>query len=123
SAAHGRSGRYRYYTCFRRHRYGKKSGCHCERIPADQLEQQLLGVITASLTDSGILKRALARAGERAAERQPALQAEADRTGHRLRELERTRERYLQAFERRTLPEQTCGPTPTRNQRRTRTTE
>jgi site-specific DNA recombinase len=109
SAAHGRNGRYRYYTCFRRHRYGKSNGCQCERIPADQLEQQLLAVIARSLADSGLLQRALERASQLAAGRQPSLQAEADRIAARQRELERTRDRYLAAFEKGTLPEDACG--------------
>jgi site-specific DNA recombinase len=97
------------HTCFRRHRYGKAKGCHCERIPADQLEQQLLAVLAGSLADSGLLEKALERASELAAGRQPTLQAEADRIHGRHRELARTRDRYLQAFERGTLPEEACG--------------
>jgi site-specific DNA recombinase len=109
SAANGRNGRYRYYTCLRRHRQGKQKGCRCELIPADQLEQQLLAVLASSLADSGLLDKALARASELAAGRQPVLQAEAERIEARQRDLERTRDRYLEAFERGTLPEDACG--------------
>jgi hypothetical protein len=73
--AHGRNGRYDYYTCLRRHRHGKQKGCRCELIPADQLEQQLLAVLASSLADTGLLDKALARASELAAGRQPALHA------------------------------------------------
>ena len=37
TAAHGRSGRYTYYTCFTRMRYGTKR-CANDRLPAEQLE-------------------------------------------------------------------------------------
>jgi site-specific DNA recombinase len=109
SAAHGRSGRYRYYTCYRRHRYGKAKGCDAERIPADQLEGELLALIASTLTSSGLLERALERARELAGGERPKRQAELQRLERELRKKEETRERYLGAFERGTLPEEACG--------------
>ena len=38
SVAHGRNQRYRYYTCWSRHRYGPAKGCDIHRFHADELE-------------------------------------------------------------------------------------
>ncbi len=41
-SANGNGGRYRYYICFSRQRYGKKA-CEADRLPADELEEAILG--------------------------------------------------------------------------------
>ena len=109
SAANGRSRRYRYYTCFNRHRYGKTNGCTAERIPADALEQQLLQLIADTLADNSVLTRAVARAAELADGQRPTLQSEMRTVVRELGKLAETRDRYLAAFERGTLPEDACA--------------
>ncbi|WP_425426715.1 recombinase family protein [Asanoa hainanensis] len=39
--AHGRTRRYRYYTCWSRNRYGTKAGCRIHRFNADEIEQAM----------------------------------------------------------------------------------
>jgi site-specific DNA recombinase len=41
ASANGNGGRYRYYVCFSRQRYGKKV-CEADRLPADELEEAIL---------------------------------------------------------------------------------
>ncbi|HTF07681.1 MAG TPA: zinc ribbon domain-containing protein, partial [Asanoa sp.] len=41
TVAHGRTRRYRYYTCWSRSRYGTKEGCRIHRFNADELEQAM----------------------------------------------------------------------------------
>jgi site-specific DNA recombinase len=109
SAAHGRNGRYRYYTCFNRHRYGKTKGCPAERIPADALEHQLLALLTDKLADTGLLERALLQAAALADNQRPKRERDLARLERELAKLDQTRARYLDAFERGTLPEDACG--------------
>jgi site-specific DNA recombinase len=109
SAAHGSGGRYRYYTCYKRHRYGKVRGCEAERIPADALEEQLLTLITRTLSDSGFLERAVERAAELADTERPRRLGELKALERTLKEREQVRERYLAAFERGTLSDRDCG--------------
>src|SRR4029077_18786190 len=40
-AANGNKDRYRYYTCFTRHRYGT-SECAADRLPAEELDRIML---------------------------------------------------------------------------------
>jgi site-specific DNA recombinase len=109
SAAHGRGGRYRYYTCYTRHRYGKARGCDAERIPADALEEQLLALIVRKLGDTGFLERAVERASELADGERPRRISELQTLERTLGERERIRERYLLAFEHGTLSDLDCG--------------
>ena len=109
SSAHGRSGRYRYYTCYKRHRYGKSEGCEAERIPADALEEQLLTLIVRKLGDTGFLERAVARAAELADDERPRRLGELQTLQRTLGERGQVRERYLAAFERGALSDKDCG--------------
>jgi site-specific DNA recombinase len=101
--------RYRYYTCFTRHRYGKARGCDAERIPADALEEQLLALVVEKLRDTDFLERAVERASELADGERPRRLAQLKALERRVGERERVRERYLQAFERGTLSDTDCG--------------
>ncbi len=44
AAAHSRTARYRYYTCFSANRYGKHA-CDADRLPADKLEHLVLDAL------------------------------------------------------------------------------
>ena len=108
SAAHGRSARYRYYTCFQRHRYGKR-GCTSERIPAERLEQAIFSLLAEKLSDTDLLERSLRQAAELADGERLGRERELLAIEEQLRTVEQTRERYLLAFERGSLPEEACG--------------
>jgi site-specific DNA recombinase len=64
TAAHGRNGRYTYYTCFTRHRYGTEH-CGNDRLPAEQLEQAVTRRLWKVLDDRELLDRAITQAYER----------------------------------------------------------
>jgi site-specific DNA recombinase len=108
-ASHGRSYRYRYYTCHTRHRYGPDA-CDGDRLPAGELDTAALNGVLNLFSDRDLFDRVAADAADRRT---------ADRD-HRERELkavytdiakaEQAIERYLLAFEAGTLPETQCGP-------------
>jgi site-specific DNA recombinase len=58
TAAHGRSQPYRYYTCFRRHRYGTRS-CDADRLRADDLEGAVLDSLLRTYRSSDLIERAV----------------------------------------------------------------
>jgi site-specific DNA recombinase len=106
--ATGRNATYRYYTCGGRQRYGTKS-CAADRLPAEALDDAVLDSLLAAYEDTDLFAKAISEAQQRAdldesphdAER-AALQAELDK-------VERGIDRYLQAFESGTMPEEVCG--------------
>jgi site-specific DNA recombinase len=48
ASAKGNGGRYRYYVCFSRQRYGRDT-CDADRLPADELEEAILGQLLSVL--------------------------------------------------------------------------
>ncbi len=69
TAAHGRNGRYTYYTCFTRMRYGTKH-CANDRLPAERLEQAVTRRLWKVLEDGDLINqrdRADIRAADRSA--------------------------------------------------------
>ncbi|MHB1987560.1 MAG: recombinase zinc ribbon domain-containing protein [Acidimicrobiales bacterium] len=54
-AAHGSRCRYRYYSCFARHRYGGQE-CPADRLPADEIDKGVLGAVLAALEDDNLLE-------------------------------------------------------------------
>ncbi len=109
TAAHGRSGRYTYYTCFTRHRYGTKH-CSNDRLPADKLEEAIISRLQAVLADHGRLNRAVDRAYARLVDQQPKAADERAAVEQKLREARAALDRYFRSFERGTMPEEACAP-------------
>jgi site-specific DNA recombinase len=109
TTAHGRSGRYTYYTCFTRMRYGTKR-CDNDRLPAEQLEQAVTRRLWKVLDDHDLIDRAIAQAYEHLAQRDDAHQAERDAMQKKLTDTRAALDRYFRAFETGTMPEETCAP-------------
>lgn len=63
TAAHGRGGIYRYYTCYSRQRHGT-ARCDQERIPAEPLEEAIVAEALAALDDGSIFLEAARKADE-----------------------------------------------------------
>ncbi|MGH2732224.1 MAG: zinc ribbon domain-containing protein [Actinomycetota bacterium] len=63
TAAHGRGGTYRYYTCFSRQRH-RTARCDQQRLPADPLEEAILTVTLEELGE-GTLFQEVANEPER----------------------------------------------------------
>ena len=106
--AHGRSQRYRYYTCFCRHRFGPAT-CPAERLPADKLEAAVLDALLATYNRTDLLRLAVAALRRRATARAASHQAELATVRADLRRTHDAIARYLRAFEKHTLPEDVCA--------------
>jgi site-specific DNA recombinase len=102
NAAHGNRYRYRYYTCFSRHRYGSES-CASDRLPADELDRAVLDALLTTYEDTNLFQRAICAARERAGSRIHQQREELAAVEAEVRKAEDAIERYLTAFESGTL--------------------
>jgi site-specific DNA recombinase len=109
TAAHGRNGRYTYYTCFTRARYGTKH-CANDRLPAEQLEQAVTRRLWKVLDDHDLIDRAITDAYERVIQLDEEQQGEITAVQRKLTETRAAMDRYFRAFEAGTMPEDTCAP-------------
>lgn len=108
NAAHGKRGRYRYYTCFSRRRYGSHS-CQVDPLPSQQLDQAVLEALLKTYEDSDLLEAAVQEARDRSLASLPRLQEQVAAVEIEIRKTEEALERYFLAFEAGTLPERRCG--------------
>jgi site-specific DNA recombinase len=106
---HGRKGRYSYYTCFTRMRYGT-SQCDNDRLPAEQLEQVVTRRLWKVLDDQELIDRAIAKAYERLTQRDDQQQSELAAIQNKAADTRAAMERYFRAFETASMPEDTCAP-------------
>jgi site-specific DNA recombinase len=109
TAAHGRSRRYRYYTCFTRNRYNSDA-CNAERIPADQVEEAILQALLDTYSSHDLIDRAIAAYAAASDDRRDQHQAELATVESQLAAKEAAIERYLRSFEAGAMPEHVCGP-------------
>ena len=109
TAAHGRSGRYTYYTCLTRARYGTKH-CANDRLPAEQLEQAVTRRLWKVLQDDDLIEQAITQAYERLTQRDDEQQSELSAMQRKLAKTRAAMDRYFRAFEAGTMPEDTCAP-------------
>ncbi len=108
TAANGNKYRYRYYTCFSRHRYGTDT-CGAERLPAEQLESEVLGALLRLLSRNDLLDAALSAGLARSGAKRRQHQDELGVVDAELTKAEEAIERYFLAFEAGTLTETTCA--------------
>jgi site-specific DNA recombinase len=108
TAAFGKGGRYRYYTCFARQRHGT-ARCDQERIPADPLEDAILTEALKALDDGTLFQEAALRARQAWQAAHPGRRAELSGIQQALAERRQAVDRYLRAFEAAQLSESTCG--------------
>ncbi len=109
TAAHGRNGRYTYYTCFTRHRYGTEH-CPNDRLPAEKLEQAITRQLWKVLNDNDLLGNAIDHAYAQLTQRDGEHENELAGVQHKLTETRAALDRYFRAFEAGTMPEDTCAP-------------
>jgi site-specific DNA recombinase len=107
-AAHGRGGRYRYYTCWSRQRYGTDH-CDSDRLSAFELEAAIVESLRRTFAQRPLVQKALRAwaAGNEAA--RPKYEEQLTQTEREVAKAEEAIERYLLAFEAGTLPESQCG--------------
>ena len=109
TAANGNKYRYRYYTCFTRHRYGTEH-CSADRLPADQLEHAVLTSLLDTLTRSDLIEQSLANTTSEVDDQRATYTAELAALEREITKNEDAIDRYLTAFENGTMDEETCSP-------------
>lgn len=101
--------RYRYYTCFSRHRYGLAT-CSAERLPADELDQAVLQAVHHVYQNDDLIARATADFQARPSTTRPQRTEELAAVNCQVLKTEQALDRYLQAFESGSMSEAVCGP-------------
>src|SRR5205823_11935398 len=103
AAANGKGGRYPYYVCFTRQRYGRQ---HCEgdRLPAGELEEAILGQLHSVLEQEPLIRQAIEEAFAELEAARPKREADLARLEAELRKTNEALDRYFRAFEEETLP-------------------
>ena len=110
TAAHGRSGRYRYYTCWTRVRYGTET-CQAARIPAGQADTAVLAALCEFYGQQPtLIGAAITAAQARHASGHATRQAELDAVATQIRAKQAAVDRYHTAFENGTMDDTTAGP-------------
>jgi site-specific DNA recombinase len=94
TAAHGRSGRYTYYTCFTRARYGTEH-CANDRLPAERLEQAVTRRLWQVLDDNDLIDRAITETYERLSQREGEQQSELTGIQDKITETRAALDRYF----------------------------
>ena len=85
AAANGNGGRYRYYVCFSRQRYGRAT-CDADSLPADELEQAILDQLQDLLAREDDVREAITAAFADLNNQQPKRDAELARIDADIRE-------------------------------------
>jgi site-specific DNA recombinase len=110
TAAHGRNGTYRYYTCFTRARYGTTK-CPAPRLPAQAADTAVLHALAAFYAqETTLLQAAIGRACSLHDTGLEGRQAEADALAAQAASKEAAIGRYQAAFENGTMDDVTAGP-------------
>ena len=98
TSAHGRSGRYTYYACSTRYKYGP-SRCNGDRLPKERLEAAVLAQLADLYRDGRVIENALADAARHIESEQPRTEEQLASTRAEIARLEAKLERYFEAFE------------------------
>ena len=106
TAATGRSASYRYYTCQTRQR---SKGCQADRLTADTLDDAVLRAAIDTFERTDLIDDAARAAFERSGVNRHNREEELATVKAALKDTEDSIERYLAAFEARTMPEALCG--------------
>jgi site-specific DNA recombinase len=109
AAATSKSGRYRYYVCFTRQRYGSKH-CPGDRLRADHLEDAIIHQLQHVLRDEPLLETAIRNAHAELDADKPRREAEASQLATEIAKIEAALARYFDAFEDGSLDTASCGP-------------
>ncbi len=109
AAAHGNGGRYAYYVCFTRQRYGM-SHCDSDRLPAQALEDAILEWLVHVLDQEPLVRQAISDAFLELDAERPKRGAEIKRIDDEIKKTDQALERYFRAFEHGSMPEAACAP-------------
>jgi site-specific DNA recombinase len=116
-SANGNGGRYHYYACTGRQKYGPKA-CSGERLPRGKLEHAVLRQLVSVYRDERLIADALTKATVEAEKRQPELEQRLASITAEISRAEQALDRYYEAFEQGTLSAERCEQRLTRLQSR-----
>jgi site-specific DNA recombinase len=116
-SANGNGGRYHYYACTGRQKYGPKA-CAGDRLPREKLEQAVLRQLASVYRDERLIRDALAAATAEAQRRRPELEQRLASISAEISRAEQALERYYEAFEQGKLSPERCEQRLTRLQAR-----
>jgi len=98
TSAHGRNGRYTYYACSTRYKYGPAK-CNGDRLPKDRLEAAVLTQLGELYRDGRLIEQALADLAKATESERPELEEQLGATRAEITRVEGKLERYFEAFE------------------------
>jgi exonuclease VII small subunit len=106
-SANGNGGRYHYYACSGRQKYGPKA-CDGERLPREKIEDAVINQLAALYRDEQIISDALMHANADAEKRRPEFEHRLACIGAEITRAEQALERYYEAFEQGKLTAERC---------------
>jgi site-specific DNA recombinase len=106
-SARGNGGRYEYYACTGRQKYGPKA-CRNDRLPRAKLEQAVLAQLAGVFRDRDLIAQALARARAEAERNRPEIEQRLGSIRAEIARAEQALERYYEAFEQGKLSPERC---------------
>jgi site-specific DNA recombinase len=109
AGAHAKGRFYRYYIC-RQRQNGGAHACQGFRVPADDLEDEVLLQLLKRVGNFPTFVEAALAAIDEVENDRPRLEAEKASTDAQLRETIATLDRYLHAFESASMPAEQCAP-------------
>jgi site-specific DNA recombinase len=98
TSAHGRNGRYTYYACSTRYKYGPAK-CNGDRLSKDRLEAAVLTQIAELYRDGHLIERALADLAEATESERPQVEEQLASSRAEIARVEGKLERYFEGFE------------------------
>ncbi len=98
TSAHGRNGRYTYYACSTRYKYGP-SKCNGDRLPKDRLEAAVLTQLAELYRDGQVIEQALADLAAVTESERPVLKEQLASARAEIARVEGKLERYFEGFE------------------------
>ena len=107
TSAHGRNGRYTYYACSTRYKYGPAK-CSGDRLPKERLEAAVLAQLADLYRDGRVIEQALADVAEHVESERPRVEEQLASARAEITRLEAKLERYFEAFEDGTLSPADC---------------
>jgi site-specific DNA recombinase len=116
-SANGNGGRYHYYACTGRQKYGPKA-CTGERLPRDKVDEAVLHQLVSIYRDKDIVADAIADANAETEKRRPEFEQRLASVGAEITRAEQALERYYEAFEQGKLSPERCEDRLTRLQAR-----
>ncbi len=106
-SANGNGGRYHYYACSGRQKYGPKA-CDGDRLSREKIEQAVIHQIASLYRDEHVIGEAFTMANVDAEKRRPEFEQRLASIGAEITRAEQALERYNEAFEQGKLSPERC---------------